>query len=266
MTRATRGKTADPRQPGLHCSITDAELYDLGAETLLASWQLYARGASGASLHRFAGVAIAVFPDEPERGVYNNALLERDLSAVERGDAIAAMQGVYEQAGVTRFAAWVHESDAAMRSDLEGRGYTVDEITRAMGMPLDDLSPRRPELELGPTDFVEHMRIAGLPPGFLCGIDAAAFHVVVARQGGESVATGIAFDLGSDCGIYNVGTIEPARRRGLGTAITALLLHDALERGCRTASLQSTARAERLYAALGFRDLGRILEYTPPQP
>jgi predicted GNAT family acetyltransferase len=75
----------------------------------------------------------------------------------------------------------------------------------------------------------------------------------------------MAFDLGDDCGIYNVATLEHARRRGLGTALTALLAHDAVARGCRTASLQSTPIAERVYAAVGFRDLGRILEYAPPQ-
>jgi ribosomal protein S18 acetylase RimI-like enzyme len=41
----------------------------------------------------------------------------------------------------------------------------------------------------------------------------------------------MAFDHGSDCGIYNVGTLEHARRRGLGTALTAYLVHDALARG-----------------------------------
>lgn len=45
--------------------------------------------------------------------------------------------------------------------------------------------------------------------------------------------------------------------------MTALLVHDALERGLRTATLQSTKAAERVYAAVGFRDLGRILEYVP---
>ncbi|MGZ6708770.1 MAG: GNAT family N-acetyltransferase, partial [Solirubrobacteraceae bacterium] len=83
------------------------------------------------------------------------------------------------------------------------------------------------------------------------------------RLDGGSVATAMAFDHGGDCGIYNVTTLEHARRRGLGTALTALHLHDALARGCRTASLQSTEMAERAYAAVGFRDLGRILEYVP---
>ena len=57
-----------------------------------------------------------------------------------------------------------------------------------------------------------------------------------------------------------------ARRRGLGTALTARLAHDALERGCTTATLQSTPMAERLYAAVGFRDLGQIIEFGPPRP
>jgi hypothetical protein len=49
----------------------------------------------------------------------------------------------------------------------------------------------------------------------------------------------------------------------VGTALTALQLHEARERGCATASLQSTPVAEGVYAALGFVDLGRYLEYVP---
>jgi hypothetical protein len=37
-----------------------------------------------------------------------------------------------------------------------------------------------------------------------------------------------------------------ATLRGLGAALTALHLHDALTRGCQTASLQSTRVAERM--------------------
>jgi GNAT superfamily N-acetyltransferase len=261
------GPTADPsvatRPPELGRTLTDAELYLRGAHTLLASWERYARGASGATLQRMAGAVTAVFPNDPERRVYNNALLERDLAAAQRADAISAMEAAYEAAGVTRFAAWVHESDAAMRSDLDRRGYMVDEVTRAMGMSLDDIRLPRPEVELGRADWSEHLRLAGLPRGFLSGIDPSAFHVLVATHGGENVSTAIALDCARDCGIYNVGTLESARRRGLATGLTAIHLHYARQRGCRTASLQSTAMAEGVYAALGFRDLGRIVEYVP---
>jgi hypothetical protein len=58
---------------------TDNDLYIRGAATLLASWEEYARGSAGAALKRLSGVAAAVFPSHPERAVYNNALLDRDL-------------------------------------------------------------------------------------------------------------------------------------------------------------------------------------------
>jgi ribosomal protein S18 acetylase RimI-like enzyme len=73
----------------------------------------------------------------------------------------------------------------------------------------------------------------------------------------------MAFDHQGDCGIFNVGTLESARRRGLATALTALHLHNAAARGCRTASLQSTEIAEHVYTTVGFRALGRILEFVP---
>ena len=175
------------------------------------------------------------------------------------------MEAAYRDAGVTRFAAWVHESDDAMRGDLERRGYTLDEVTRAMGMTLDHISVPRPDLAARPATWSEHLRIAGVQTNLLSCLDTAVFHILAAPACSESVSTAIAFDLDSDCGIYNVGTIESARRRGLATALTAIHLHDARDRGCQTASLQSTEVAERVYAALGFRDLGRILEYIPAQ-
>jgi ribosomal protein S18 acetylase RimI-like enzyme len=215
--------------------LTDADLclYLRGAETLLGSWEEYVRGATGAAVRRFPGVAIAVFPTGPERAVYNNAFLERDLAAAERADALDAVEATYAAAGVTRFAAWVHERDQAMRGDLERRGYTLDSSTRAMGMALDEIRLPRPQLDLGPPDWLEYLRILrifGAPPGLLRGADPARFHVLVARLGGENVATAMAFDHGGDCGIYNVGTLERARRRGLGTALTALQVHDARPR------------------------------------
>jgi predicted GNAT family acetyltransferase len=102
----------------------------------------------------------------------------------------------------------------------------------------------------------------GLPPDFLATADHAAFHLLAARIDGETVAAALACDFAGDSGIYNVGTVEKARRRGLGTALTAAQVYDARDRGCRTASLQSTPMAERVYAAVGFRDLGRFLEYV----
>jgi ribosomal protein S18 acetylase RimI-like enzyme len=243
----------------------DADLYDSGVRTLVASWEAYARGSLRATVIRSAGVAIAVFPDLPERAFLNNALFERELSSSVRARALAAMEAAYASAAIPRFAAWVHEGDQAMREDLAARGYTAQESTRAMAMALSDLRLTRPRIELVQPDWAEYLRVIGVAPEFAAQADRSAFHVLIAALDGAAVAAGMAFDEGHDCGIYNVVTVEHARRRGLGTALTVLLAQDAIARGCRTVSLQSTPMAERVYAAVGFRDLGQILEYAPPK-
>lgn len=242
--------------------MIDNELYGRGVATLVAAWQEYADGASGGELLRINGVTIAVFPSEPERAVYNNTLFAAGLGPTERATAIDAMEAVYIAAAVEHYAARIHESDEDMQVELRRRGYAVAESSRAMGMRLDRTSLPLGEVELASADWHEHLRVLGLPSDFLNGADPSAFRVLVGRLDGEDVATAMAFDHDGDCGIFNVSAVETARRRGFGTALTARLVRDGAERGCSTASLQSTPMAERLYTAVGFEDLGRILEYT----
>ena len=246
-------------------ALSDADLYRRGIRTLLASWEACARGSRGATVVRERGVAAAVFPAGPERAFYNNAVLQRDLPGPDRAAAVDAMESAYAAAGITQFAAWAHEADAGLGRYLSERGYTITESTQAMALDLAaDLRLPRPPLDLAPSDWREYLRIIEVPPGMLDGADPADFHVLIARLDGESVAAGMSIDRDGDCGIFNVGTREHARRRGLATALTACFVHDAAARGCRTASLQATPMAERAYAAVGFRDLGRITEYSPP--
>jgi GNAT superfamily N-acetyltransferase len=243
--------------------VTDSDLYERGMRTVAACWAAFARSASGANVHELPHVTVAVFPNEPEQSIYNNAILERELAPTERAAALEEMEELYAAARVSRFAAWVHETDVAMHEELRRRGYRVDTATRAMGMSLDGVSLPRSDIELATPGWREHLRLIDVSSALLRGFDLAALHLLVARRDGENVATGFAFDHDCDCGIYNVGTLERARRHGLGTALTSTLVQAAIGRGCRTASLQSTPMAERMYALVGFRDLGRIVEYMP---
>jgi ribosomal protein S18 acetylase RimI-like enzyme len=238
--------------------MNDLALYHRGTATAAACWQEFARGAEGAAVHRLDGVVAAVFPDEPERSIYNNAVLEHAAG-------VEAMEAVYAETDVANYAAWVHESDTALRRTLEKRGYVLNETTRAMGMCLEDVELPRPLLELGAPSWRDHMRLIGVPENLLAGVDPAAFELRVVRAEDADAATALAYDHDGDCGIYNVTTLEHARRRGLGTALTALHIHDAVARGCVTATLQATEMAESMYARVGFRDLGLILEYVPPR-
>jgi ribosomal protein S18 acetylase RimI-like enzyme len=243
-------------------AYSDDGLYARGCATLLASWQAYTQGARGARLHRRPGVCIAAFPEGPERTVYNNALLERHLGPRARAAAIDELTSTYADARIESFAAWVHESDDDLRADLEDRGFRLDTWTRAMGMPLDELRPAPVDPRVEVADLGAHLRTIGLPD-LLAGVDPQRFRAVVA-PGVEPVSTGLSFDHEGDCGIFNVSTAEGARRRGLGSAVTAALLRGATGANCLTASLQSTPMAAALYTAMGFRDLGRLLEYVPP--
>jgi ribosomal protein S18 acetylase RimI-like enzyme len=234
--------------------------------TLIASWQRVAQGSEDASVERVHGATAGVFPAGPERGIYNNAVLDRGLNESAATEAVGAIGRLYAEAGVDRYAVWAHEPEAAAIAELVGCGFEVDTWTRAMAMPLEKMDAAPPRIALGPSEWAEHLRYLqaeGVPDGLLEGVDADAFHVLVARLDGENVATAIAYDHDGDCGIFNMGTLPNARRRGLGTALATLHAHRARERGCETVSLQSTEIAERVYACVGFRDLGRFIEYTP---
>jgi len=242
----------------------DEMRYRRGTATVVASWGQFAAEAVDAHVQRFPGVVTAVFPHEPERAVYNNAVIDRGLDAAGRTRAVEAMQSAYGRAGVTDYAAWVHETDTAMRVDLERLGYAPLTSTLAMALDLDELRVEPTTLELRTIEWDDYLRVFDMPAGLLARGDHTAYRVLVAHVAGEPVASAMSFELDGDCGVYNVGTVEHARRRGLGAAVTGAVLAEARARGCTTASLQSTAIAERVYAGLGFRSLGRIVEYGPP--
>ena len=244
-------------------TYSDAELYTRSAATLVASWGEYARGAPGAALRLIRGAAVGVFPHEPERSIYNNALLDCRFGEADRDATLDAIADLYAKAGVDKYAVWVHESDSSTVDFLAARGFRVEESTRVMGMDLNELGPRAVTVEMAPPEWAEYVRILRLRPDYLRHVDPAAFHLAIGRLGGEGVAAAMAFDHDGDCGIFNVTTREHARRQGLGTALTTWLMHQARSRGCSTASLQSTSAGERLYTAIGYRDLGRYLEHVP---
>ncbi|WP_300604722.1 GNAT family N-acetyltransferase [Trebonia sp.] len=65
--------------------------------------------------------------------------------------------------------------------------------------------------------------------------------------------------------ITGVGVLPASRRRGLGAAVTHALAADALARGARTVFLSATdATVARVYARLGFREIGTAMIGEPP--
>ena len=72
--------------------MTDEDLHRRGIETAVACWERFARSVRGAAVHRLRNVDVAVFPNGPERSIYNNAVLARSITAAECDVAVDVRQ------------------------------------------------------------------------------------------------------------------------------------------------------------------------------
>ena len=86
----------------------------------------------------------------------------------------------------------------------------------------------------------------------------------VGYQHDVPVTTGLGFRTGRAIGIYNIATLESARGRGFGAAMTMRLVVDGLADGCDIAVLQSSPLARPLYERLGFRTVVEYLGFVEP--
>ncbi len=99
---------------------------------------------------------------------------------------------------------------------------------------------------------------------FLEDQQALAF---LAYLDGEPVSIAMTLVNHGVAGIYWVGSLERARGRGLGRAVTAAACNAGFELGAEIASLQASPMGEPIYSAIGFE---RIYDYelllcAPPQ-
>ena len=62
-----------------------------------------------------------------------------------------------------------------------------------------------------------------------------------------------------------MGVLPADRRKGLGAAVTALLAADARDRGVEIIFLSASDEAvARIYARIGFREIGTAMIAEPP--
>jgi GNAT superfamily N-acetyltransferase len=83
----------------------------------------------------------------------------------------------------------------------------------------------------------------------------------VARLDGELAGLGISFTGAGVIGLYAIGTLPHARRRGVGSALTLVPMLEARETGIRAAILHSSPDGARLYPRLGFTEYCRVSRF-----
>jgi ribosomal protein S18 acetylase RimI-like enzyme len=234
-----------------------------GQETLVASWEALAELSSGARLIRSPATVAAVFPSWLP---LNNAIAVAARDSTEAALAAAPLRSIYADAGVGTWALWI----PSRATDLDApdtlrdlAGFTRDTTTLVMQATV------RPGLRRHPgvvrASVAAATRAAGDEPVPLAQLgepdDALGLAAWAMVHDGMAVAGAWSLLHDGDCGIYTVGTLPEWRRRGLAGALTEHILADAHRHGARTATLQSTPMAQRLYESLGFAPVGRYEEW-----
>ena len=172
---------------------------------------------------------------------------------------------------------WVcdRDSPADLETRLQAKGFTLDEATAGMQGALAKTAaeplPGGVEIERVRDTETYEVACATMAAGFggppelgdvfaamsVLGFDdAAPSRSYLARLEGEPVATSLGLLVDDVLGVFNVATLEHARRRGIGRAVTLAAMVDGAARGARTAVLQSSEAGHHVYEELGFRDFG----------
>jgi GNAT superfamily N-acetyltransferase len=88
--------------------------------------------------------------------------------------------------------------------------------------------------------------------------------VYVGYADGDLVVSGLGWRTDRTVGVYSIATIESARRRGYGAAMTARVVADGVAAGCDVAALQASDMGRLIYERLGFRTVVRYAAYIDP--
>ncbi len=157
------------------------------------------------------------------------------------------------------------------------RGWRRGAATSTPGMvafPIDHDAIARhaaPELEIrrvtDATGIDAHCQVVtagfGSDPAVALGtacpdlLDRPECVVYVGYADGSPVASGLGWRSGRTIGVYSIATIESARRRGYGAAMTARVMADGVAAGCDVAALQASELGRPIYERLGFRTVVR---------
>jgi GNAT superfamily N-acetyltransferase len=88
----------------------------------------------------------------------------------------------------------------------------------------------------------------------------------VARLDGRPAGKSLAIRSAGTSGVYDVGTVKTARRRGVGSAVTWAAIAAGRAWGCDAIVLQSSQMGLSIYTAMGFRTVVPYTTFTKLLP
>lgn len=170
-------------------------------------------------------------------------------------------------------------------------GSAVNEVVPGTGLiwtgrvpfmlldPIDDATWRKapPELEISPavaadTSALESLlnETFGMPLDSVRTFALGRFighedvQMFVGHIDGTIVTTATSVLSGETAGVFQVGTLEKHRGKGLGNVMTGHAIKAAVERGARISYLQASALGQPVYESMGFKTVLQHSLYEPP--
>ncbi len=175
------------------------------------------------------------------------------------------------------FCVWIAEKHVAGLAEVPTRYGLKPAVSLYPGMVLHPI-PGAPAPDAGVSvvpifepsldEFIGVLEESGLraelaqrliSPAFAADPDVRLF---VGRLDGKPVGTSIAIRSQNASGVYNVGTLPEARRRGVGSAVTWAAVGAGSAWGCDTAVLQSSVMAISMYEDMGFRTVAPYVTFA----
>ncbi len=156
--------------------------------------------------------------------------------------------------------------------DMPGMAVDLQALNEEISFPTELAIERVSNTEVL-REYVEAVRVGFEMPEFITEPVFEVFSAMglteespwrnyVGRLDGEVVTTASLALVAGIGGIYNVSTLQEARRQGLGAAMTLAALREARELGYRIGILQSSALGFNVYRRLGFEQYSTYALYA----
>jgi ribosomal protein S18 acetylase RimI-like enzyme len=218
-----------------------------------------------------------------------NAVVRADLDPTRARERIAEAVAVCEAAAVPwRWLVGPSSRPLDLGERLAAAGLTLlgafPAMAVALDRPLDLPAPRVDDLATRRVATVEDLDAWAELQRVSLGLDdtaTTAWREAHARGGlgedvplrthialvdGMAVGSAALFATAGVAGVWNVATHPGFRGRGIGRAMTALVVEEGRARGYRVAVLGASAMGEPVYRAMGFREVARLRNWTLAQP
>ena len=260
--------------------MDDATLAALEHENLIETFTSGIGNAPGHLVRRRYGVALLA-SGLPVR-FFNQVEIENE-SATD--DAVAAAVAAMRRRAMPFVVFLRRGTDDRFRPLLEQLGLVLPADHEPLpGMALHSIPaatspvPAGHEIRRATDDagVEDHLRTAalgfGMPEDMLRAIvppdtwRRPGTSVYVGYTDGQPVTTGYGRRTGRTIGVYNIATIESARRQGLGAAMTERVAADGAADGCDVAVLQASPMGLPIYERLGYRTVVEYDGWVEPAP